>query len=245
MVARVGFATWSLPGPWQRSQPTFHSVTAWVCEVVIHGMAAVAERSRGALHVVGGVVGHPPVGVIGDEIIAPDLMRDVPLRAEREIIVADFGEVALLPDAAVDQRDVFLLELDQRVGLGQVGQDGFGMLFGIAHDVRHRGLLPARVDSGVAGFAGGGSDVSGRGGEQSRRKHGTQAEQLSHCICTRLNYFSLVSRVGWDCSQAMESVTPEAMPAQAFEIAVRVAKASVDPDAVRQLVWPLKVMQAS
>src|ERR1700730_6315011 len=58
-------------------------------------------------------------------------------------------------------------------------------------------------------------------------------------------YFSLVSLVGWDCSQAMESVTPEAMAAQALVMAVRVANSSVDPDAVRQLVWPRKVMQAS
>ena len=209
-------------------------------DVVVHRMAAIAQRAGGALHVVGGVEGHPPIGVIGDEIGAPDLMRDVPLRAQRKIIVADFREVALLPDAAVDQRDVFFLELDQRVGLGEVGQDGFGMLLGIAHHVRHGGFLPARVDGGVAGFAGGGTDVSGSGGEQRRERAGTEPEELSH-----VPYFSLVSLVGCDCSQAMESVTPEAMPAQAFEMAVRMANASVEPDAVRQLVWPLKVMQAS
>ena len=38
-----------------------------------------------------------------------------------------------------------------------------------------------------------------------------------------MTYFSLVSLVGCDCSQAMESVTPEAMPAQALEMAVRIA----------------------
>ena len=60
-----------------------------------------------------------------------------------------------------------------------------------------------------------------------------------------MTYFSLVNLVGCDCSQAMESVTPEAIPAQALEIAVRIANCSVEPEAVRQLVWPLKVMQAS
>jgi hypothetical protein len=30
MLAREGFAAWAAPGPWQRSQPTFHSVTVLV-----------------------------------------------------------------------------------------------------------------------------------------------------------------------------------------------------------------------
>ena len=108
-------------------------------------------------------------------------MRDVPLRAERKIIVADFREVALLPDAAVNQRDVFLFELDQRVGFGQIRQNGLGMLLGIAHHVRHGGLLPARVDGGVAGFAGGGADVSwARRGNAGTRKHDQEPEELSH-----------------------------------------------------------------
>jgi hypothetical protein len=27
MLVGVGWAAWAAPGPWQRSQPTFHSVT--------------------------------------------------------------------------------------------------------------------------------------------------------------------------------------------------------------------------
>ena len=30
MFTAVGLATWSLPGPWHFSQPTFHSVTVLV-----------------------------------------------------------------------------------------------------------------------------------------------------------------------------------------------------------------------
>jgi hypothetical protein len=55
---------------------------------------------------------------------------------------------------------------------------------------------------------------------------------------TVFDYFSLVSFAGSDCSHAMESVTPEAIPAHAFVIAARRANSSVEPDAVRQLVWP-------
>src|SRR5579863_3238202 len=142
-------------------------------DVVVDGMAAVAQRAGGALHVVGGIVGHPPVRVIRNHIGAPDLVRDVPLRAERKIIVADFGEIALLPKAAVYQRDVFFFELDQRVGLGEIRDDGFRVFFGIAHYVRHGSLLPARINGGVAGLAGGGTDIGRSGGEQRRERGGT------------------------------------------------------------------------
>lgn len=46
-------------------------------------------------------------------------------------------------------------------------------------------------------------------------------------------------------SQAMESVTPEAICAQAFSVAVRTACASVEAPAVRQAVLPLNVIQTS
>ena len=46
-------------------------------------------------------------------------------------------------------------------------------------------------------------------------------------------------------SQAMESVTPEAICAQAFSVAVRTACASVEAPAVRQAVRPLNVIQTS
>src|SRR5579863_4821863 len=139
-------------------------------DVVVDGMAAVAQRAGGALHVVGGIVGHPPVRVIRNHIGAPDLVRDVPLRAERKIIVADLGEVALLPEAAVNQRDVFFFEFHQRVGLGEIRDDGVGMLFGIAHYVGHGGLLPARINGSVAGLAGGGADVAGSGAHRMNRR---------------------------------------------------------------------------
>jgi hypothetical protein len=43
----------------------------------------------------------------------------------------------------------------------------------------------------------------------------------------------------------MVSVTPEARPAHAFEIAVRSANSSVDPDVVRHPVRPLNSMHTS
>src|ERR1700719_483104 len=86
-------------------------------DVVVHRMAAVAERPRGALEIVGRVKRRPPIGAVGDEIPAPDLMRDVPLDRQREIIVADFLEVTLLPSAAVNEGDVVLGEAKDRIRL--------------------------------------------------------------------------------------------------------------------------------
>jgi hypothetical protein len=58
----------------------------------------------------------------------------------------------------------------------------------------------------------------------------------------RLTHFTLPGGV---FSQAMESVTPEAICAQAFSVAVRTACASVEAPAVRQAVRPLNVTQTS
>src|SRR5258708_15044566 len=90
--------------------------------VVIHRMAAVAERARGPLHVVRGVMGHPPVGVWRNHVRAPDLVAYVPLRAERIIIIAPPGEIALLPLAAVARRDIALRQVHHRIGFGYVGK---------------------------------------------------------------------------------------------------------------------------
>ena len=65
--------------------------------VVVDGMAAVAQRSGRPLHVVRGIVRHPPIGIGLHEVRPPDLVGDVPLRRQREVVVADLREVALLP----------------------------------------------------------------------------------------------------------------------------------------------------
>src|SRR5579864_390038 len=75
--------------------------------VVIDGVAAIAGGPGRTLHVVGRIVGFPPVGALGYKIGLPGVMRDVPLCGLREIIVADFRKVALLPDAPVDQCHIF------------------------------------------------------------------------------------------------------------------------------------------
>ena len=85
--------------------------------VVIDGVAAVAGGAGGALHVVGRIEGLPPIGALGDHIGPPDFVGDVPLCGFGEIVVADFFEVALLPNASVNESDVVFREFGIRNGV--------------------------------------------------------------------------------------------------------------------------------
>jgi len=123
--------------------------------IIIHRMAAVAERAGRPLEIVRRVKRSPPVSVVGDEIALPHLVRDVPLRGLRKIIVADLGEIALLPAAAVDERDIVLRERQRGIRLGHVRNEGVRMLVRITYDIGHARLPPAIIDFPVTGLAGG------------------------------------------------------------------------------------------
>ena len=113
IFAREGRATCRLPGPWHFSQPDVPFGDGLGLDVVVHRVAAVAQRAGGPLHVVGRIVSRPPIGAIGDQISAPALIGHVPLRGQRKVVVADLGEVALLPLAAIDEGDGVLREGDE------------------------------------------------------------------------------------------------------------------------------------
>src|SRR5579863_5162709 len=150
-----------------RSTRTVAALTTYVplghgicSDVEVHRVAAVAERAGRTLHVVRGVKRGPPVCPVPDEVWQPLLVRDIPLRRKYKIIVAGFGEVSLLPFAAVHQRDVLRFESYKRVGFGEIRQNGIRILAGIANDVSHARLFPAFVYRRMACFAGRGSCVS-------------------------------------------------------------------------------------
>jgi hypothetical protein len=71
--------------------------------IVVNGMATIARGSGWPFQVVRRIERFPPVGSFGNEIGAPYVMDDVPLSRLGEIVITDFREVALLPDAAVDE----------------------------------------------------------------------------------------------------------------------------------------------
>ena len=77
-------------------------------DVVIHRMATVAERTCRTFEIVGRIESRPPVRTCLDDIWPPDLVGDVPLHGKRKIVVSDFLEIALLPDASVDEGDIVL-----------------------------------------------------------------------------------------------------------------------------------------
>jgi len=68
-------------------------------DVVVDGVAAVAKRARGTLAVVVRIDGGPPVGFRADVVGKPLALREVPLHAERDVVVSLLDEVALLPEA--------------------------------------------------------------------------------------------------------------------------------------------------
>src|SRR4029077_5244935 len=75
-------------------------------DVVVDGMAAVAERPGRPLHVVGWIERRPPVTAVLDEIWAPELMNHIPLGRKHKVVIAHLFEIALLPFTPVDEGNV-------------------------------------------------------------------------------------------------------------------------------------------
>ena len=122
-------------------------------EVVVDGMAAVAERAGGPLHLIFRVVRDPPF--VPRTVAAPLAVLHVPLRGVDEQVVAPLGEVALLPLLAVGERDIVRTERHEGVGRLEVAQDRVGTLARVDEDIRHERFLPPVVDLQMAVAAGG------------------------------------------------------------------------------------------
>src|ERR1700741_5634029 len=106
-------------------------------DVVVHGVAPIASRTRRPVHVFWGVPWRPPVGSICYEIRTPDMIGDVPLCCFRKVIVPYFREITLFPKAAIHERDLVLREL--RNGIRRkIGKDSLWKLTRIANNSRHR-----------------------------------------------------------------------------------------------------------
>ena len=128
-------------------------------DVVVHRVAAIAEGAGRALEIVGRIKGHPPVvfHIVG----LPLLVGHVPLGGKRKVVIAHFLEVALLPQAAVNEGDIGGRKGHQRIGFFEVRSDGVGMFLGIAHHVCHRRFLPVLIDLPVTLLAGDRANVVG------------------------------------------------------------------------------------
>src|ERR1700733_2169587 len=112
-------------------------------DVVVDGMASVARRSCWPVSVVRTVVRNPPVSSRLNVIGQPTLLGDIPLSWQRVVIVASFGEVALLVSAAVYKCYLVQPKGADGIGMGKIAKNRVGMRFGIANNIGHAGLLPA------------------------------------------------------------------------------------------------------
>ena len=128
-------------------------------DVVIDRVTAVARRSCWAFEIIRRIERGPPVRSVFHEIRSPDLVCDIPLRRFREIVIPYFLEVALLPFAPVDKGNVIFGEVYERIRFREVGQNCFGMLFGIDNHVGHACFFPALIDLRMTGPAGRGADI--------------------------------------------------------------------------------------
>src|SRR6266404_6619859 len=86
-------------------------------DIVVHGMATVAERAGRPLSIVRRVKRSPPILAVQNEIFPPNLVGDIPLCRQWKIVIAHLLEVALFPFAPIHEGDVVLRERDERVRL--------------------------------------------------------------------------------------------------------------------------------
>src|SRR5271154_2623099 len=78
-------------------------------DAVADGVAAVASRACGTLHVAGWIVGRPPVcSRVWYVVGAPCFVANVPLSRQGIVVISYFGKVALLPLAAIDKCNLLL-----------------------------------------------------------------------------------------------------------------------------------------
>src|SRR5579859_1611199 len=78
-------------------------------DIVTHRMTTVTKRAGGAMHIVRRIEGCPPVAACWRHyILAPFVVLNLPLRRQWKIIITGFCEVALLPNAAVNERNLVL-----------------------------------------------------------------------------------------------------------------------------------------
>src|SRR3954447_9812971 len=93
-------------------RPLFHVLAAWAVtlfaadipfarllgvDVVVHRMAAIAKRARGALKIIPRIERRPPILIGFDDVLPPNLVHDVPLGGFYVIVIPDLLEVSLFP----------------------------------------------------------------------------------------------------------------------------------------------------
>src|SRR5579871_6845063 len=77
--------------------------------IVTDRMTAITKRASGPVHIVRRIESRPPVATGRRHyVLAPLVVLDLPLHRQWEIVFSDLCKVTLLPDAAIDERDLIL-----------------------------------------------------------------------------------------------------------------------------------------
>src|SRR6185437_4247413 len=118
--------------------------------IVTDRMTAITKRTSGAMHIVRRIEGRPPIAACRRHyVLAPFVILNFPLYRQRKIVITDFCEITLLPNASIDERDLVLRKLGYIIG-SEVRNDRIGVLARIANDVGHRCFLPVLINLLVA-----------------------------------------------------------------------------------------------
>ncbi len=124
------------------------------CNVVVHGMAAIAQRAGGPLHGIVRIIRNPPVFTQAGVVLQPHMVNNIPLHRQRIILVATLDEVTLLPMTAIDKSNILLAKFIIGIRLGKIAQEGLRMRPRVLNHVRHPRVFPSFVDREMTGFAG-------------------------------------------------------------------------------------------
>ena len=121
--------------------------------VVANRMTSIAKRACRPVEVVTRIERCPPVAPRRRHVVlAPFLVYDLPLHGQGKIIITDFREITLLPDASVNEGNLIFGKLVDVVRR-EIGNDCIGMLSRIADDIGHWRFLPMIVNIGVTFLA--------------------------------------------------------------------------------------------
>ena len=112
-------------------------------QVVVHRVTTIAGGSGGTIFIWLWIKLDPPISAIRYVVREPLPILDVPLCRQGVIAVSPFGEITLLPPAAIDECNLAEIEGAIWISVLEIAKNRFGMQLRITDDIRHSCLLPS------------------------------------------------------------------------------------------------------
>ena len=121
--------------------------------VVVHGMTPITRRPRRPVKVRRPIERHPPVRPTLHVIRQPFLLRHIPLRRQRIVVIPTFRKKSLLPPAPIHKCNLIEPKGHHWIGMQKIRQHRLRMFLRIANHIRHPRLLPSVVRRRVTTLA--------------------------------------------------------------------------------------------